>query len=249
MFSSDKCQGKILPPEDQLSGGHGTLLTEDRRFQCEQLWHFRCSSRERMGYHLMAIPASSSTIINRPCTDYNYCDSFQILTSETSRTKYMRFCKYVQGVIHALGSLESCGGGGVRYATAVYIYTLQDALFTCYKQSPDNACSVAFSQLSNTQCLIEDETLNDYGIIHNLTDSVVFGVAEFLAGTTFVHLRSLLDEVETSEKEIAQTSEEPNELMDINQDCENRFEESDKRETLSRKEDFKCYLKNFVKII
>ncbi|GFS93787.1 uncharacterized protein TNCV_798871 [Trichonephila clavipes] len=47
---------------------------------------------------------------------------------------------------------------------------LQDALFLCYKQSPDNAHSVAFSQRSSTLCLIEDETFNDSDIMNNLID-------------------------------------------------------------------------------
>ncbi|GFU46989.1 hypothetical protein TNCV_813621 [Trichonephila clavipes] len=80
--------------------------------------------------------------------------------------------KYVQGVSHALGSLESRGYGVVRYVTAVYICTLQIAVFICYKQSPDNARSVAFSQRANSLRLIEDETLNDSGIINNLIDYV-----------------------------------------------------------------------------
>ncbi|GFX14178.1 uncharacterized protein TNCV_1766721 [Trichonephila clavipes] len=54
----------------------------------------------------------------------------------------------------------------------MYIYTVQDALFICYKQSPDNARSVASSQRANSPRLIEDETLNDSGIISNLIDDV-----------------------------------------------------------------------------
>ncbi|GFU39415.1 uncharacterized protein TNCV_3454571 [Trichonephila clavipes] len=46
--------------------------------------------------------------------------------------------------------------------------TLQDALFICYKLSPDNAHSVAFSQHSSNLRLIEDETFNDSDIINNL---------------------------------------------------------------------------------
>ncbi|GFV97685.1 hypothetical protein TNCV_2312721 [Trichonephila clavipes] len=45
---------------------------------------------------------------------------------------------------------------------------LQDVLFICYKQSPDNAHSVSFSQHSSSQRLIEDETFNDSDIINNL---------------------------------------------------------------------------------
>ncbi|GFX00203.1 hypothetical protein TNCV_296921 [Trichonephila clavipes] len=55
---------------------------------------------------------------------------------------------------------------GVRHDTE--IWTLQDALFICYKQSPDNALSVAFSQCSCSARLIEDETFNDSDIINNL---------------------------------------------------------------------------------
>ncbi|GFS72753.1 uncharacterized protein TNCV_1421351 [Trichonephila clavipes] len=47
---------------------------------------------------------------------------------------------------------------------------LQDALFICYKQSPDNAHSVAFSQRSSSPRLIEVETFNDSEIINNLID-------------------------------------------------------------------------------
>ncbi|GFY03259.1 uncharacterized protein TNCV_1172191 [Trichonephila clavipes] len=59
--------------------------------------------------------------------------------------------------------------GGVRYVTAMYIYTIQDALFICCKQSP-NALSVAFSQRVNSPRLIEDETFNDGDVINNLID-------------------------------------------------------------------------------
>ncbi|GFS90720.1 uncharacterized protein TNCV_3771431 [Trichonephila clavipes] len=48
--------------------------------------------------------------------------------------------------------------------------TLQDALLICYKQSPDNAHYVAFSQPSSSPCLIEDETFYDSDIINNLID-------------------------------------------------------------------------------
>ncbi|PRD19814.1 UNVERIFIED_CONTAM: hypothetical protein NCL1_56308 [Trichonephila clavipes] len=50
------------------------------------------------------------------------------------------------------------------------MWTLQDALFICYKQSHDNAYSVAFSQRSSSPRLIEDETFNGSGIIKNLLD-------------------------------------------------------------------------------
>ncbi|GFU57271.1 uncharacterized protein TNCV_3634611 [Trichonephila clavipes] len=48
--------------------------------------------------------------------------------------------------------------------------TLQDALFVCYKQSPDNAHSVAFSQRSSSPRLIEYETFNESHIVNNLID-------------------------------------------------------------------------------
>ncbi|GFT23090.1 uncharacterized protein TNCV_1858361 [Trichonephila clavipes] len=50
------------------------------------------------------------------------------------------------------------------------MWTLQDALLICCKQSPDNAHSVAFSQRSRSPHLIEDETFNDSDIINNLID-------------------------------------------------------------------------------
>ncbi|GFV76208.1 hypothetical protein TNCV_4672971 [Trichonephila clavipes] len=40
-------------------------------------------------------------------------------------------------------------------------------LFACYRQSPDNAHSVAFCQGSNSPSLIEDETFNESDIINN----------------------------------------------------------------------------------
>ncbi|GFU47658.1 uncharacterized protein TNCV_3878491 [Trichonephila clavipes] len=52
----------------------------------------------------------------------------------------------------------------------MYTYTLQEALFICYKQSPDNARSVVFSQRANSPRLIEYNTLNECGIINNLID-------------------------------------------------------------------------------
>ncbi|GFX20896.1 uncharacterized protein TNCV_79511 [Trichonephila clavipes] len=48
--------------------------------------------------------------------------------------------------------------------------TLQDAVCICYKQSPDNAHSVAFSQRSSSSRLIEDETFNDSDIFNNFID-------------------------------------------------------------------------------
>ncbi|GFV73133.1 uncharacterized protein TNCV_3665501 [Trichonephila clavipes] len=47
---------------------------------------------------------------------------------------------------------------------------LQDALFICYKKSPDNDHSVAFYQRCSSPYLIEDETFNDRDFINNLTD-------------------------------------------------------------------------------
>ncbi|GFV38587.1 hypothetical protein TNCV_132261 [Trichonephila clavipes] len=46
--------------------------------------------------------------------------------------------------------------------------TLQDALFICYKQSPHNASSIAFSQRASSRRMNEDETVNDSDIINNL---------------------------------------------------------------------------------
>ncbi|GFX98473.1 uncharacterized protein TNCV_4002421 [Trichonephila clavipes] len=48
--------------------------------------------------------------------------------------------------------------------------TLQDALFTCYKQSPDNVHSVPFSKRSSSPRLIEDEAFNDSDIINILIE-------------------------------------------------------------------------------
>ncbi|GFS57879.1 uncharacterized protein TNCV_2909621 [Trichonephila clavipes] len=58
--------------------------------------------------------------------------------------------------------------GGACYATEML--SLQDALFICYKQTPDNAHSVAFTQCSSSPRLIEDETFIDSDIINNLID-------------------------------------------------------------------------------
>ncbi|GFW92035.1 uncharacterized protein TNCV_2153141 [Trichonephila clavipes] len=52
----------------------------------------------------------------------------------------------------------------------MFINTLQDAVFICYKQSPDNARSFAFSQRVNSPRLVEDGTFNDSDIINNLID-------------------------------------------------------------------------------
>ncbi|GFV51825.1 uncharacterized protein TNCV_1321811 [Trichonephila clavipes] len=57
-----------------------------------------------------------------------------------------------------------------RLLQSILFKTLQDALFICYKQSPDNAHSVAFSQRSSSPHLIEDETFNDSGVMNNLID-------------------------------------------------------------------------------
>ncbi|GFY26266.1 uncharacterized protein TNCV_24651 [Trichonephila clavipes] len=67
---------------------------------------------------------------------------------------------------------------GVRYATAIYVYTLQDAVFICCKLSPDNARSVAFSQRVNSPRLTEDETINDSDIVNNLVDYYKDGLEE-----------------------------------------------------------------------
>ncbi|GFW17903.1 hypothetical protein TNCV_1135031 [Trichonephila clavipes] len=63
------------------------------------------------------------------------------------------------------------------------------------------------------------------------------------------HLRSLLNETETSEKEIDQAREEPDEIMDIDNDSEGKLEKSDERESmkhLSRKENFQKVLKELT---
>ncbi|GFU72326.1 hypothetical protein TNCV_4715371 [Trichonephila clavipes] len=44
----------------------------------------------------------------------------------------------------------------------------QDTLVIYYKQFPDNAHSIAFSQRPNSPRLIDDETYNDSGIINSL---------------------------------------------------------------------------------
>ncbi|GFT21786.1 uncharacterized protein TNCV_2970251 [Trichonephila clavipes] len=67
---------------------------------------------------------------------------------------------------------ETRGFRGVRYATAIYIFPLQDTLFICYELSLDNARSVTFSQRANSPLSIEDETLNDGDIINKLIDYV-----------------------------------------------------------------------------
>ncbi|GFY12965.1 hypothetical protein TNCV_665311 [Trichonephila clavipes] len=59
----------------------------------------------------------------------------------------------------------------IFYKLGKYVFiTLQDALFICYKQSLDNAHSVAFSQRSSSPRWIEDENFNDSDIINNLID-------------------------------------------------------------------------------
>ncbi|GFW09778.1 uncharacterized protein TNCV_868401 [Trichonephila clavipes] len=52
----------------------------------------------------------------------------------------------------------------------MYMHTLQDFLLTGYKQSFDNARSIAFFERTSSTHLIEDETVNDSGIINNLVD-------------------------------------------------------------------------------
>ncbi|GFV46995.1 hypothetical protein TNCV_3033921 [Trichonephila clavipes] len=58
----------------------------------------------------------------------------------------------------------------VALATKQHIYTLQYSLLICYKQTLDNACSVAFSPRANSPRLIEDDAFNDSDIINNLSD-------------------------------------------------------------------------------
>ncbi|GFX67578.1 hypothetical protein TNCV_3933201 [Trichonephila clavipes] len=52
----------------------------------------------------------------------------------------------------------------------INLHTFQDALFIGYKQSPDNAHSIAFSQRISSTNLIQDETFNDRDIINKLID-------------------------------------------------------------------------------
>ncbi|GFU64882.1 uncharacterized protein TNCV_785331 [Trichonephila clavipes] len=94
------------------------------------------------------------------------------LQSQVLSLIFYRLGKYVLGISYALGPLEFRGGGGVRYATTMYIYTLQDALFICYKQFPNNARLIVFPQRANSLRLLEYETLNDYGIINNLIEYI-----------------------------------------------------------------------------
>ncbi|GFT63588.1 hypothetical protein TNCV_870491 [Trichonephila clavipes] len=54
--------------------------------------------------------------------------------------------------------------------TNPYAMTLQDALFICYKQSPYNSYSDAFSQRSSSPRLIVEETCNDSDIMNILID-------------------------------------------------------------------------------
>ncbi|GFV15713.1 hypothetical protein TNCV_986961 [Trichonephila clavipes] len=57
------------------------------------------------------------------------------------------------------------------------------------------------------------------------------------------HLPSLLDEVETSEQEMDQSREEPDEIMDINHENESKFEKSDEHEMFESKGRFcECYM-------
>ncbi|GFV07856.1 uncharacterized protein TNCV_306041 [Trichonephila clavipes] len=55
----------------------------------------------------------------------------------------------------------------------MYIHILQDALFIGYKQSPNNARSIASSQRTSSTHLIEDETFNGNHTINNLIDNEV----------------------------------------------------------------------------
>ncbi|GFT97245.1 hypothetical protein TNCV_2205381 [Trichonephila clavipes] len=66
------------------------------------------------------------------------------------------------------GSKKVSVGVGKRENLAHSVTILQDALLICYKQSPDNAPSVTFSQRFRSPRLIEDETFNGSDIINNL---------------------------------------------------------------------------------
>ncbi|GFX72654.1 hypothetical protein TNCV_4062501 [Trichonephila clavipes] len=50
----------------------------------------------------------------------------------------------------------------------IYLYTLQESLFICYKQSFYDTRSFAFARHANSARLFEDETVNHNGIIDNL---------------------------------------------------------------------------------
>ncbi|GFX82978.1 uncharacterized protein TNCV_4938481 [Trichonephila clavipes] len=83
--------------------------------------------------------------------------------------------KSVLDVSQALGPLESWNLTrrrlrGVRYTTLQCTYILQNALLICYKQSTDNARSVALSVRTNSPRLIEDETFNYSDTINNVID-------------------------------------------------------------------------------
>ncbi|GFV51561.1 hypothetical protein TNCV_4370851 [Trichonephila clavipes] len=75
------------------------------------------------------------------------------------------------GVLHSkfLGVLLSGVTENVKTPSPLKVrFHLQDTLFICYKQSPGNTPSVAFSQRSSSRCLIKAETFSD--IINNLRD-------------------------------------------------------------------------------
>ncbi|GFW25782.1 uncharacterized protein TNCV_1310431 [Trichonephila clavipes] len=59
-------------------------------------------------------------------------------------------------------------GATEMFSINVHIYTSRCSV--CYKQSADNARSIAFSQLASSTYLIKDETVNDRDIINNLID-------------------------------------------------------------------------------
>ncbi|GFV26996.1 hypothetical protein TNCV_2395481 [Trichonephila clavipes] len=81
---------------------------------------------------------------------------------------FFKLGKYVFGVSQALPYPPRAGScGGVRYATAMYLYTLQVVLFICYKQSPKTTPSVAFSERTHW---IEDETFNGRDTIDKWMD-------------------------------------------------------------------------------
>ncbi|GFX18627.1 uncharacterized protein TNCV_3310881 [Trichonephila clavipes] len=52
----------------------------------------------------------------------------------------------------------------------MYIYTLEESLFICYKQSNENPLLVAFSQRTHSLNWIEDEAFKDNETINNLID-------------------------------------------------------------------------------
>ncbi|GFX60186.1 uncharacterized protein TNCV_4533461 [Trichonephila clavipes] len=96
------------------------------------------------------------------------------------KSGHLRSMTFVQGVksfftcpfslLASPAQLLDCWGISLRQLYEEQDLILQDALFICYKQSPDKAHSVGFSQRSSSPRWIEDETFNDSDIINNLTD-------------------------------------------------------------------------------